>query len=462
MDAPRERIRQQPAGPAGARPGAAPARRFAPATGTDGALPHQRFAEWPKILQAFREALKSALGKDPQAMAKLQADGAFSEFVSALAAERRAEFSIKESDFAALRYHLRADAFGYGPLQVWLDDPEVEDIMVDSFRQVHIRRGGQFEPAASPFSSDGEIISYLNTKVFQAQAKGQDKEFNRSNPAENGQLRDGTRVFAWMPPIAPHAGFTFRKHKPDLFQSAEEYIATGIAPVELFAEIQEWLAQGRSLIISGATGSGKTTFTNFVASLIAPSKRIVTLEDTPELNIKHPHLSAYFTVGKAARAGQQDDKDITMQSLVKMGLRLSPDWLIIGEVRGMEALDMLKGMNTGHPGITTLHAGSPLDAITRIEGMAMESDDSPSESSIQRNIAQTVDIVVQIRKLDDGRRVVTSVEQVLFPPRYESGDDLRDGGRELYPGRLIMRRLWGTGPDGRLQRLRGLAGGEVR
>lgn len=417
-------------------------------------LPSERWEKWQEMVDFARQAFTELLSRDEEhnySKQAMESPQRFFEFVSKVFSPHLKRFGITQGEMQDLARHLHSELHGYGAMELYLKDPSVEDILVDSHDRMDIRKGGQMvriEP--TPFKSDHDVLSWLQTVVFNPLGK----EFTRANPAENAVLNDGTRVFAFRDPIAEHVGFTLRKHKKEVFGTLEDYLGTGIAPLEFFHELDRWVCERRNIVISGATSAGKTTFLNFAAARVPHDQRILVLEDTPELQIQHPRVLPLQTYQKGARAAAEE-RDIPMYELLRHALRLAPDRIVIGECRGPETFVMLDALNTGHAGsFTTLHSNSPVDAITRLASMAKRNEANFPLEELWNLIAATIDLVVQIKFLEEtGQRRVIGVAQVLYRYHYRDLEEVPDAVQ--VKENLFIRHLWAY--DYQEQKLRKLA-----
>jgi len=405
------------------------------------------FSNWKHIQltarQAFSELLqqRDEAGKPVYSREQLAAEDAFHNFVITLQSENPS-LRVPEHQHRELVKYLRSDLLGLGALDLYLADTSIEDIFLDRWDTLDvIRNGEKTRIAQAPFQSDDEVFNWLQAKVFGPI----NKEFNRSNPSENAVLLDGSRLIAVTQPISPYTAFAIRRHRQEVFNTAEAYMSTGVAPPEFFQDLHSWVLNHRNVIMSGATGSGKTTFINAAASMIPANERILTLEDTPELQIRHPRIKPLYTYEKGARANDAGETSVPMSDLLRYALRMKPDRIVVGEVRDRETFDMLDALNTGHAGsFTTLHANSPVDALTRLQTMSSR---HPARGNLDSDtlkdlIASVIDIIVQIKNLGGKRRVV-AVEQVLYGPHYaERTDVLNAPGTGHIYSNLYLRTLW--------------------
>lgn len=401
-------------------------------------LPSQKFENWDVIKETARAEINDYMESKETSREVLKANKeAFAQIAEQIIQKNHKEWGVRTDQFALLTDYLYNELFSYGSLGYYLADPEIEDILLNNYQWMDIVKNGKKIPVKpTPFKSDQEVKQWLQTIVFNPLGK----EFTKANPSENAILEDGSRLFAFSDPISKYTGFAIRRHRTEVFQTPADYINTGVANRDFFLELKQWVEQGRNMVIAGATGSGKTTMINFAASLIPSNERIITLEDTPELQIVHPRVLPLTTYEKGARAGQKDEKDIPMRDLLRYSLRLRPDRIIVGETRDAEAFDMLDVLNTGHAGsFTSLHSNSAADAILRLQSMAIRSSVDYPISALQDLIATVIDIVVHLKNFNGTRRVV-SAEQVLYRHHYMDFDSI-DDLRLVHPN-LGMRRLW--------------------
>jgi pilus assembly protein CpaF len=296
------------------------------------------------------------------------------------------------------------EVFGLGPLEPLLADPTVSDILVNTYKSIYVERKGLLEPTSVQFRDDAHLISIIDRIVS---AIG--RRVDESSPMVDARLPDGSRVNAIIPPLAVDGPcLSIRRFSREPL-TAEDLI-TGNAFTPSMLELLQGCVRARlNILISGGTGAGKTTLLNVLSSYLSDRERIVTIEDAAELQLHQSHVVRLETrppniEGKGA---------IYQRQLLINTLRMRPDRIIVGEVRGEEALDMLQAMNTGHDGsLTTIHANSPRDALSRLETMVAMSGLSIPDSAVRRQIASAIDVVVQISRLSDGTRKVTNVAEI--------------------------------------------------
>ncbi len=296
------------------------------------------------------------------------------------------------------------DVLGYGPLERFLVDPEVTVIMVNGTRPIYVERSGKLYATTSQFRFDDQLRRVIERIVGNVGRRVDD-----SSPMVDARLPDGSRVNAVMPPVAVDGpSLTIRKFSRDAF-GVEDLIRMRSLTAQV-AEVLALCVVGRlNVLISGGTGTGKTTLLNVLSSFIPEEERIVTIEDAVELRLHQEHI-----VRLESRPPNIEERgEVTIRDLVRNALRMRPDRIIVGEVRGAEALDMLQAMNTGHEGcLSTLHANSPRDALARLETMVLMAGIELPSRAIREQIASAIDLIVQIGRLRDGTRNVTHLTEV--------------------------------------------------
>jgi pilus assembly protein CpaF len=297
------------------------------------------------------------------------------------------------------------ELLGLGPLEPLLMDDSVSDILINTHNTVYVERAGRLEKTDIRFLDTRHLLRIVN-KIVSAVGR----RIDESQPMVDARLADGSRINAIIPPLAVDGPLvSIRKfsrqpiHLPRL-------IELGTVTEEMAKLLQAIVRCRRSILISGGTGSGKTTFLNALSAFIDHRERIITIEDSAELQLQQPHVGRLET----RPPNIEGSGEVTPRDLVRNALRMRPDRIIIGEVRSGEAFDMLQAMNTGHEGcMTTVHANSPRDAISRVEQMIGMAGLEIAPLSIRRQIASAINVVVQLERLDDGVRRVISVSEIM-------------------------------------------------
>jgi pilus assembly protein CpaF len=300
---------------------------------------------------------------------------------------------------------------GLGPLEPLLKDPTITEIMVNDVNNVFIERDGQIELVDVAFRDEEHLRHVIDRIVAPI-----GRRIDESCPLVDARLPDGSRVNAIIPPLAIQGPvLTIRRFPHDPW-TLERLVSLETVSQEMADYLKQCVRARRSVIISGGTGSGKTSTLNTLGRCIPSGERIVTIEDAAELRLGHPHL-----ISLESRPPNIEGKgEVPIRTLVRNALRMRPDRIIVGEVRGAEAFDMLQAMNTGHRGsLTTLHANSPSDALVRLESMVLMAGFDIPVSAIRRMIVGAISVIVQQDRLPDGRRVVTAITELDRKSRTE-------------------------------------------
>jgi len=296
------------------------------------------------------------------------------------------------------------EALGLGPLEDLLDDDRVTEIMVNRRDQVYVEMGGKLTAVDVGFTDDAQLMGVIERIV---QPLG--RRIDEKSPMVDARLPDGSRVNAIIPPLAIDGpSITIRKFAREPLE-VKDLIGFGSITDEMADLLRSCVEAKLNVLISGGTGSGKTTLLNVLSSFIPVDERIVTVEDSAELQLKQPHVLRL----ESRPANIEGEGQVTIRDLVKNSLRMRPDRIVVGECRGAEALDMLQAMNTGHDGsLTTIHANSPRDCISRLETLVMFAGlDLPSKA-IREQISSAIHIIVQQSRMSDGSRKVTGVAEI--------------------------------------------------
>jgi pilus assembly protein CpaF len=299
---------------------------------------------------------------------------------------------------------IQDEVLGLGPLEPFLQDPTICDILVNTYKQIYIERFGRLELTDARFKDDAHLMKIIDRIVSQV-----GRRIDESRPMVDARLMDGSRVNAIIPPLAMDGPMLSIRRFPAERLELEDLIEYKSLTPEI-AEILKGIVKARlNILISGGTGSGKTTLLNVLSRSIPAEERIVTIEDAAELQLKQQHVVRLET----RPPNIEDEGEITQRDLVRNSLRMRPDRIIVGEVRGQEAFDMLQAMNTGHDGsLTTIHANSPRDALMRLETMvAMANFDIPVDF-LRRYISSALNVIIQLARLADGSRRLISLQEM--------------------------------------------------
>ncbi|MBV9613255.1 MAG: CpaF family protein [Acidobacteriaceae bacterium] len=323
--------------------------------------------------------------------------------VAKLVNEEKTPLSLAEKD--KLIEEVLDEVFGLGPLEPLLRDRTVSDILVTTPRLIYIERSGKLERTTIEFKDDAHLMRIIERVVSRV-----GRRIDESSPMVDARLPDGSRVNAVIPPLAVDGPLlSIRRFGSDPLQPAD--LLRNLSLTEGMLELVKGCVKARlNIIISGGTGAGKTTFLNMLSGFIPSHERIVTIEDAAELQLRQTHVARLET-----RPANIEGKGAVVQRhLLINALRMRPDRIIVGEVRGEEALDMLQAMNTGHDGsLTTIHANSPRDAISRLEVMIGMASSNLNVRSIRQQVASAIDLFIQCSRMSDGSRKVTYVTECL-------------------------------------------------
>ncbi len=319
-----------------------------------------------------------------------------------LVSEQGIPISLSERD--SLFGDLIDDVFGFGPIEPFLRDPSISDILVNTHKHVFVERGGVLERVAATFQDDRHLLRVIDRIV-----SGVGRRVDDSSPMVDARLPDGSRVNAIIPPLAVDGPLLSIRRFPSERLRAQDLVNLRALTQPMLDFLSHCVGARLNVLISGGTGAGKTTLLNVLSSFISERERIVTIEDAAELQLHQEHVARLETrppnvEGKGA---------IRQRQLVVNALRMRPDRIVVGEVRGEEALDMLQAMNTGHDGsLTTVHANTARDALMRIETMVAMGATKLPERAMRQQIASAIQIIVQQTRLSDGSRRVTGISEI--------------------------------------------------
>lgn len=317
----------------------------------------------------------------------------------------RTRLQLAESLRSQLFRDVLDEMLGYGPIQPLLDDPEINEVMVNGPKQVYIERKGKLIKTNIAFQDNEHVLRVIERIILPL-----GRRIDSDTPTVDARLPDGSRVNAVIPPVAIDGpSITVRKFASDRL-GLKQLIEIGSITENMVEFLRACVIARLNIIVSGGTGSGKTTLLNLLSAFIPEEERIVTIEDAAELQLRQEHIVRLET-----KPANLDGRGlVTTRDLVRNSLRMRPDRIIVGEVRGGEALDMLQAMNTGHDGsLTTLHSNSPRDALSRLETLVLMSGMELPVKVVREQIASAVDLIVQQSRLTDGSRKVTAITEVV-------------------------------------------------
>jgi pilus assembly protein CpaF len=322
--------------------------------------------------------------------------------IQQLIAEQGMPLSTADRD--RLGQEVLDELFGLGPLEPLLQDPSVNDILVNTHRTVYVERRGILEKTNVVFKDNGHLMHIID-KIVSAVGRRVDE----SSPMVDARLKDGSRVNIVIPPLAVDGPIVSIRRFPTSPLTADDLIRNKAMTTGMLEVLKGAVRARLNIVVAGGTGAGKTTLLNVLSGFISPLERIVTIEDSAELQVKQEHV-----VRLECRPANVEGKGaIRQRELVINALRMRPDRVILGEVRGEEALDMLQAMNTGHDGsITTVHANTPRDGVSRLETMCMMGNASLPEKAIRLQIASAVHLFVQAHRMSDGSRRITHITEI--------------------------------------------------
>lgn len=328
---------------------------------------------------------------------------------------------------------IQHEMLGFGPIELLMADPTVSDILVNSHDQVYVERRGRLELTDVSFTDEKHLLRIIDKIVSLV-----GRRIDESSPMVDARLPDGSRVNAVIAPVALDGPMMSIRRFAKIPLKMENLVHDLKTLTPQMGLMLEGLASAKiNMLISGGTGAGKTTLLNILSGFIPATERIITIEDAAELQLQQPHVARMET-----RPMNIEGKgEITQRALVRNALRMRPDRIVIGEVRGAEAVDMLQAMNTGHEGsLTTIHANSPRDALARLENMISMANLNLPHHSVRQQIASAITVVIQVLRLVDGRRKVTSIQEI-------TGME----GEVVTMQEIFAFRQTGMGPDGRVR-----------
>lgn len=337
-----------------------------------------------------------------EAAAGQKAEEEFGDSVRALVDRDAAVLPRREREQVAER--IIRDSVGLGPLEVLLADPAVEEVMVNGPGRVYIERRGQIEPTDVAFESEEELRNAIERILAPL-----GRRVDELSPMVDARLADGSRVNVVIPPLAIDGPALSIRRFGASRPGPDQLVSLGTLTPEQRRLLEEAVADRRSVLVSGGTGSGKTTLLNALSSFIAAEERVVTIEDAAELRLQQPHVVRL----ESRPAGVEGRGEVTIRDLLRNALRMRPDRIVIGEVRGVEALDLLTALNTGHDGaLSTVHANSAADALSRVETLALMAGVGLPHEAVAEQVRRGIDLVVHLQRQPDGARRVTELTEV--------------------------------------------------
>ena len=362
-----------------------------------------RRAQYLEVRGSVHRKLLTKLNLEKLATAeRSRVEAEIRALVSSLIAEAGVPLSVSERD--AILGDVIDEVFGFGPLEPLLRDKTISDILVNTHKQVFVERAGKLEPVPAAFQDDQHLLRVIDRIV-----SGVGRRIDDSSPMVDARLPDGSRVNAIIAPLAVDGPLlSIRRFPAERLQADDLVNFKALAP-NMLEFLRHCVAAKQNVLVSGGTGAGKTTLLNVLSSFISDRDRIVTIEDAAELQLRQSHVVRLET-----RPPNVEGKGAVRQrQLLVNSLRMRPDRIIVGEVRGEEALDMLQAMNTGHDGsLTTVHANTPRDALSRLETMVAMANVNLPDKAMRQQISSAIQIVIQQARMSDGTRKVTSVSEI--------------------------------------------------
>jgi pilus assembly protein CpaF len=297
------------------------------------------------------------------------------------------------------------DSVGLGPLEELLADPEVEEVMVNGHQRVYVERHGRIEPTEIRFADEAELRNSIERILAPL-----GRRVDELSPMVDARLADGSRVNVVIPPLAVDGPALSIRRFAAARLGSMDLVELDTLTTEMRDLLEGAVRERRSLLVSGGTGCGKTTLLNALSSFVAAGERVVTIEDAAELRLQLPHVVRL----ESRPASVEGRGEVTIRDLLRNALRMRPDRIVIGEVRGAEALDLLTALNTGHRGaLSTVHANSPVDALRRLETLALMAGVGLPHAAIREQLGRGFELVVHLERLVDGRRAVTEIAEVV-------------------------------------------------
>jgi len=314
-------------------------------------------------------------------------------------------YPLSDIEVRQLGVELLDEIYGLGPIEPLLADPSISDILINGYNQIYVERGGQLELTDVSFISEEHLRNKVDRMLYTT-----GRRVDESSPLVDARLPDGSRINIIVPPLAVDGISVSIRRFPEQHLRPKDLIAFGSMTEQMFLFLDYAVKAGLNILVCGGTGSGKTTTLNMLSGLIPENERTVTIEDSAELRMQQAHVVRLETRPPNAEGAGE----VSQRELLKNALRMRPDRIVLGEVRGGEVLDMLQAMNTGHDGsLATLHANSPRDSIARLELMINLSGVEIPAASIRKQIASAIDLIIYVNRGKDGKRRVESITEVV-------------------------------------------------
>ncbi|MGE0362270.1 MAG: CpaF family protein [Vicinamibacterales bacterium] len=364
-----------------------------------------RQAHYQETKERVHRSLLNRLNLDRlNRVGRAQAEPEIRGLIMTLLDTESSNVPLSMSEREALITDVFHELFGLGPLEALLADATISDILVNRFDQIYVEREGRLEPSPLVFKDDQHLLRIIERIVSSV-----GRRIDESSPMVDARLADGSRVNAIIPPLALDGPvLSIRRFRTDRL-GARDLVERQSLTQPMLEFMRAAVGARLNILVSGGTGAGKTTFLNVLSGFISDRERIVTIEDAAELMLRQRHVVRLET----RPANIEGKGAVAQRQLVINALRMRPDRIVVGEVRGEEALDMLQAMNTGHDGsLTTIHANSPRDALYRLDTMVAMADLNIPEKAIRQQVASALHVVVQLTRLSDGRRRITAISEI--------------------------------------------------
>ncbi len=312
---------------------------------------------------------------------------------------------LSPKDFKYVLNQILEESFGYGPISELMENEEITEIMINNFNEIFIEKSGLIRRSNISFSSNTHVKNFIEKIISPLGLR-----IDESCPMADARLKDGSRLNVVISPVSINEiAVSIRKFRKKL-KDIKDLIREGMLDYEVSCFIKSCVEKKANIVVSGATSTGKTTVLNIISNYIPENERIITIEDTFEIDINHENVVRL----ESRLPNIEGNGEITIRDLVKNSLRMRPDRIIVGEVRGIEAIDVMQAMNTGHNGsMTTVHANSPMDLISRLETMLIMSGLNLNPSSARRIIASSLNIIIHLERLKNGKRIISRISEVI-------------------------------------------------